>query len=96
LFSQLYIMVQHRMITPEFFATVLEPRAAALWLKVVAPLDRVVRERSAQEGDTVFAPGEHPVEMFYAKYAESGGVMLLVPAQKAETVEGRSEGAQTH
>lgn len=81
LFNQLYMLVQSRLLTPDGFSLVLAPRAAQLWLEYVAPLDAAVRlAAAAREGSEAPALGEHPIELFYRKYAESGGVLLRVPA----------------
>lgn len=80
LFNHLYRLVQHRLISPVLFVAVLEPEAASLWLEYVAPLDHQVRVRA--HGHDALPLGQHPVELFYAEYAKTGRVMLLVPKTK--------------
>lgn len=80
LFNHLYRLVQMGLLTPEGFALVIEPRAARLWLDNVAQLDAAVRAQACTlEGrKQPYDPGEHPVERFYQKYAETGRLMLRV------------------
>lgn len=82
LFNHLYVLVQSRMLTPEGFSIVISPRAASLWLELVAPLDAAVRlAQAARSGGEAAPLGEHPIDRFYRRYADTGGVLLRVPAQ---------------
>ena len=82
LFNHLYVLVQSRLLTPEGFCLVIVPAAAKLWVELVAPLDADVRQAAAVRSGGEAAPlGEHPIDLFYTRYAETGGVLLRVPAQ---------------
>lgn len=81
LFNHLYLLLQNGLLTPAGFSMTLSPRAAALWLEFVAPLDHVVRaEAAAREGQPGAARplGETDVEVFYARYAQTGELMMRV------------------
>lgn len=90
LFNQLFILVQNRLIDPAMLAVVLQPRAASLWLELVAPLDAEVRTAAAaRAGMTALTFGEHPIEIFYRKYADTGQVLLLQRRPKDVEPSGR-------
>lgn len=81
LFNHLYVLVQSRFLTPQGFSLVIAPQAARMWLELVAPLDAAVRQAAAARSGGEATPlGEHPIDRFYQRYAETGGVLLRVPA----------------
>lgn len=75
IFNHLYVLLRAGMISPQMFALVLSPRAAALWLEYVAPLDAEIRLAAGARSTRKAAPlGTLPIETFYQRFAATGEI----------------------
>lgn len=76
-FNRVALLYRHGLLSADDLQLVASPRAAQLWVRHVAPLDKAVREKSQGQDPE---GRRHPIEHFWREYAE--GRLVIAPHEE--------------